>query len=187
MGMPHSAHDWTVEQVLALPNDGNRYEVVDGELLVSPAPELPHQDAVLAIVRRLDAFVRSHGIGHLSISPADVQLDQRTLVQPDVFVFEAPAGRRAERWEEIGKLLLAVEILSRSTARYDRQVKRGRYQREGIPEYWIVDLDSRMFERWRPGDDRPEVLHEAVEWIPDSLKAGLTIDIKAFFDEIFAA
>ena len=95
MGMPQSAHDWTAAEVLALPSDGNRYEVVDGELLVSPAPELPHQDAVLALVRVLDLFVRSHRIGHLSISPADVQLDPRTLVQPDVFVFEGPAGRRA--------------------------------------------------------------------------------------------
>jgi Uma2 family endonuclease len=183
--MPRAANDWTVEQVLALPNDGNRYEVVDGELLVSPAPELPHQDAVLAIVRRLDPYVRSRAIGHLSISPADVQLDQRTLVQPDIFVFETPGGRRAERWTEIGRLLLAVEILSPGTARYDRQVKRVRYQRQGIPEYWIVDLDSRIFERWRPRDDRPEVLHERIEWAPGPSKPGLVIEIEGFFREVF--
>jgi Uma2 family endonuclease len=183
--MPHSAHDWTAAEVLALPSDGNRYEVVDGELLVSPAPELPHQDAVLALVRVLDPFVRSNGIGHLSISPADVQLDPRTLVQPDVFVFEGPAGRRAVSWSEIGRLLLAVEVLSPGTARYDRQVKRPRYQRQGVPEYWIVDLDSRIFERWRPGDDRPEVLHETLVWTPDPAKSPFRLDIVAYFTEVF--
>jgi Uma2 family endonuclease len=113
-------------------------------------------------------------------------LDQQTLVQPDVFVFESLVGRRVESWKEIGKLLLAVEILSPSTARYDRQVKRMRYQRQGIPEYWIVDLDSRMFERWRPGDERPEVLYDGIEWRPDSRKPGLKVDLKEFFNEVLS-
>jgi Uma2 family endonuclease len=87
-------------------------------------------------------------------------------------------------WTEIGRLLLAVEVLSPGTARYDRQVKRLRYQRQGIPEYWIIDLDSRIFERWRPGDDRPEVLHEALVWAPDSGKSPLRLDIGAYFTDI---
>lgn len=181
--MPQATHDWTVDRVLALPSDGNRYEVVDGELLVSPAPELRHQDAVLALVRALDPFVRSNAVGHLSISPADIQLDERTLVQPDVFIFEGPPGRRAASWSEVGRLLLAVEVLSPGTARYDRQVKRRRYQRQGIPEYWIVDLDSRLFERWLPGDARPEVLHDTLVWAPDPGKPALRLDLAAYFAE----
>ena len=96
-------------------------------------------------------------------------------------------GRRPERWKEIRSLLLAVEVLSPSTARVDRQVKRLRYQRHGIPEYWIVDLDSRLFERWRPGDERPEILADAIEWVPDKTKPSLTIDIQGFFSELFEA
>jgi Uma2 family endonuclease len=183
--MPQATNDWTAERVLALPDDGDRYEVVDGELLVSPSPELYHQDAVLALAVSLRSYAQSTGVGHVSISPADIELDEKTLVQPDVFVWERPVGRRPGRWKEIRTILLAVEVLSPSTARVDRQVKRQRYQRHGIPEYWIVDLDSRLFERWRPGDERPEILNDAIEWVPDTAKPSLTIDIQGFFSEVF--
>lgn len=183
--MPQATNDWTVQRVLALPSDGNRYEAVDGELLVSPSPEFHHQEAVIALATRLREYLRPIHIGHVSIAPADIELDERTLVQPDVFVFELPEGRRPARWTDVRALLLAIEVLSPTTARADRQVKRLRYQRQGVPEYWIVDLDSRLIERWRPGDDRPEILHDTIEWIPDSTRTGLTIDIKAFFNEVF--
>ena len=184
MGMPQAAHDWTVQRVLALPDDGNRYEVVDGELLVTSSPTFHHQDAVLTLAVRLDPFVRSTGTGYLSISPADLELDERTLVQPDVFVFELPGGRRPERWKDITKILLAIEVLSPSTARADRHVKRRRYQRHGISEYWIVDLDSRLVERWRPGDDRPEIISETLTWQMSESAAPFELDLAAFFAEV---
>jgi len=192
MGMPQAARDWTVQRVLALPDDGKRYEVVDGELLVTPAPTFHHQDAILALAVRLDPFVRSTGSGYLSISPADIELDERTLVQPDLFVFELPGGRRPERWKDITKVLLAIEVLSPSTARADRHVKRRRYQQHGISEYWIVDLDSRLVERWRPGDDRPEIpslrsgqaLSETLTWQPSESAAPFELDLAAFFAEV---
>ena len=65
---------------------------------------------------------------------------------------------------------------SPSTARFDRVVKWLRYQRQGIPEYWIVDLDSRLFERWLPRDERPEILYERIAWAPDAAKGSLTAD-----------
>lgn len=181
--MPQAAHDWTVERVLALPDDGNRYEVVDGELLVTPSPGLQHQDAVLALGARLLAYTQAIGVGHVVIAPADVQLDGRTLVQPDVFVFDPPASRPL-RLQDVHTLLLAIEVSSPSTARFDRVVKRLRYQRQGIPEYWIVDLDSRLFERWLPRDERPEILYERIAWAPDAAKGSLTIDIRDFFASI---
>jgi len=182
MGMPQAAHDWTAARARALPDDGNRYEVVDGELLVTAAAGFRHQEAVLALVRRLDSFVRSTEVGHLSISPADVELDEHTLVQPDLFVFELPAGRKPDSWKDVRTILLAIEVLSPTTARADRQVKRRRYQRHGIREYWIVDLDSRLIERWRPSDERPEVLHDVVAW--ELGETRLTIDLQAFFAEV---
>src|SRR5207253_1459223 len=97
MRMPQAARDWTVQRLLTLPEDGNRYEVVDGELLVTPSPTFHHQDAILALARRLDPYVRAGGTEYLSLSPADIELDERTLVQPDLFVFELPGGRRPER------------------------------------------------------------------------------------------
>ncbi len=187
MGMPQSAPNWTVEQVLALPDDGNRYEVVDGELLVTPAPMFRHQDAILGLVRRLEPFVRSNGVWHLSLSPADIEFDDHTLVQPDIFVFELPGGKRPDRWKDIRSLLLAVEVLSPSTARADRQVKRLRYQRQGIPEYWIVDLDARLVERWRPRDERPEVIHDILSWRPAPSGAALSLDLPELFGEVLGA
>ena len=184
MGMPQAAHDWTVQRVHALPDDGNRYEVVDGELLVTPSPTFHHQDAIFALARRLDPYVRSTGAGYLSLSPADIELDERTLVQPDLFVFELPGGRRPEGWKDITKILLAIEVLSASTARADRHVKRRRYQRHGISEYWIVDLDSRLVERWRPSDDRPEILSETLTWQPSESAAPFELDLAAFFAEV---
>lgn len=184
MGMPHAARDWTVQRVLALPNDGNRYEVVDGELLVTPSPTFHHQDAVFALAWRLKPFVDASGSGYLSLSPADIELDERTLVQPDLFVFELPGGRRPERWKDITRLLLAVEVLSPSTARADRHVKRRRYQRHGIPEYWIVDLDARLLERWRPDDERPEILSETLTWRLSEASRPFELDLVTFFAEV---
>ena len=69
-----------------------------------------------------------------------------------------PDGRRGANWTDIHALLLAVEILSPSTARADRQAKRRLHQRERVGEYWIVDLDARVVERWRPDDERPEIV-----------------------------
>lgn len=184
MGMPQPIGSWTVAQVLALPEDGNRYEVVDGELLVTPAPALPHQEAVQALSRRIHPFVEAHRIGRVLLSPADIEFDQRTLVQPDLFVAPLVEGRRPRSWREIRTLLLAVEVLSPSTARADRQVKRRRYQRHGVPEYWIVDLDARLVERWRPADERPEILAERLEWKAVPEAPPLEIDLGEYFSEV---
>jgi Uma2 family endonuclease len=184
MAMPHPTAVWTAAQVLALPDDGNRYEVVDGELLVSPAPSLRHQLAMQALFKRLDPFVAGHGMGRVLVSPADIEFDERTLVQPDLFVAPSVAGRLPGSWKEIATLLLAVEVLSPSTARADRQVKRRRYQRHGVAEYWIVDLEARLIERWQPADERPEILAERIEWRPSPDGPSLAIDLGAFFAEV---
>ena len=185
MGMPQPIADWTVERVLALPEDGNRYEVVDGELLVSPAPSLFHQVAVAALARILDPFVNAHRLGCVLHSPADIEFDERTLVQPDLFVAPLIEGRRPRSWKEIMQLLLAVEVLSPSTARADRQVRRRRYQRHGVAEYWIVDLEALLVECWTPTDVRPQVLTERLEWRPLGEQAPqLSIDLIALFRDV---
>jgi Uma2 family endonuclease len=184
MPMPQPIADWTVERVLALPDDGNRYEAVDGELLVSPAPSLLHQRAIGALYRRIHPFVEAHRLGSIHHSPADIEFDEHTLVKPDLFVAPLIDGRRPRTWKEIAELVLAIEVLSPSTARADRQVKRRRYQRHGVPEYWIVDLDARLLEVWRLGDDRPEVLTDQVRWRPPAEFLALEIDLTALFTEV---
>lgn len=181
---PFLREHWTAADLRALPDDGKRYEIIDGELFVSPSPTYTHQHLVTQIWLLLHQYATGNGFGRAMISPADIELSDDTVVQPDVFVFPTPAGKHIERWEDIGRLLLAVEILSPGTARTDRTVKRRRYQREGIPEYWIVDSDSHLIERWRPTDDRPEILGERLEWQPVAGVPPLVIELAALFEGV---
>lgn len=184
MGMPQHATRWTAEMVRTLPDDGNRYEVVDGELLVTPAPTRLHQRAASEVWRLLSEYVRGLGLGEALMSPADIELDPHGMVQPDVFVDGFVNGRPTNQWNVGAPLLLAVEVLSPSTARADRTIKRRRFQQAGVPEYWIVDLDARVIERWRPGDDRPEVLGETIEWHPTPVAEPLAIALPLLFGRI---
>jgi len=184
MGMPQATEFWTPDRVRALPDDGRRYEVVAGELLVTPASSFSHQEAIGRLLRSLADYVERTQVGHAAISPADLTPEPGALVQPDVFVVALVAGRRPRDWRDIEHLLLAVEVLSPSTARADRTVKRRLFQRTGVPEYWIVDLDARVVERWRPGDDRPEVLTDSLHWQPAAAAEPLRIDLPAFFMQV---
>lgn len=185
MGMPQSATRWTAEMVRALPEDGNRYEVVDGELLVTPSPTRTHQRAVRLLLVALQGHAESQRIGEAIAAPADVELDTRSMVQPDVFVEGLVGGLLPAAWNSGAPLLLVVEVLSPSTARADRTTKRRRYQRAGILEYWIVDTDARTIERWRPSDKRPEMLSEYLDWKPPGA-APLRLDLAVLFARIHA-
>jgi Uma2 family endonuclease len=182
MFMPATQHDlpWTAERALALPDDGNRYEVLDGELFVTPSPSFAHQAVIGELFARLLAYTDRERIGRVLISPADIIFSPRRLVQPDIFVIPAlPVPQRT--WTDVKSLLLAVEVLSPSTARADRHRKRLIYQDQGVPEYWIVDADARMIERWRPSDDRPEVMHAELRWAPEGASEPLVLDLTALF------
>lgn len=183
MGMPETLDRWTRERVLALPEDGNRYELFDGELLVTPAPNGLHQLAISALWETLLPFVKRHGLGRILTSPADLSLGGDQLSQPDLFVIPSvPADPRD--WARFPDPVLVVEVLSAGTARFDRVVKRRRFQRAGIPEYWIVDLDAQAVERWRRGDDRPEILDQRLEWRPQGSTEAMVIDLPAFFGSL---
>ena len=125
---------WTAEMVRALPDDGKRYEVIDGELFVTPSPTLRHQDAVLEMLKRLGEYLDAHAVGRVFVSPADVTFPDGSLTQPDVFVAPLPLGKRPSEWKDITSLVLAVEVLSPSTARADRRVKLRLYQRQHVPQ-----------------------------------------------------
>ncbi|HSQ33026.1 MAG TPA: Uma2 family endonuclease [Gemmatimonadaceae bacterium] len=181
MAMPVQQGEWTAELARALPDDGNRYEVLDGELFVTPAPALLHQRALLELYVRVRPYVDAHALGEVLLSPADIEFSPKRLLQPDLFVLPEEPGTRHKTWRDIKSLLLAVEALSPSTARADRIKKRKIYLDEGVPEYWIVDLDARAFERWRPSDDRPEILIETLAWHARAEFEPLRIDLEEYF------
>jgi Uma2 family endonuclease len=184
MGMPEQATRWTAAMVRALPDDGNRYEVVDGELLVTPAPTWTHQRVVRELVMLLGPYMAAQGTGEILPSPADIELDPHGLVQPDLFVQGLVGGHLPQAWNVGAPLLLAIEVLSPSTARADRTVKRRRFQRARIPEYWIVDPDARVIERWRPDDERPEILSDRITWQPEGATGPLTIELPPLFARV---
>ena len=178
-----ATRQWTVEEVLALPDDGNRYELVDGELLVTPSPSYRHQYVTLALWARLREWLRSLKRGAALAAPADVRLTPTSLVQPDVFVVPLRDGRQPNNWQEAGSLLMAAEVISPSSSRADRIRKRIFYLREGVPEYWILDPDARVVERWRQGDDRPEIVAERLSWQPFPEQPPFELSVPEFFDE----
>jgi Uma2 family endonuclease len=187
MAMPHQTWprqgEWTVEQMWQLPATGDRYEVIDGVLHVTPSPTHRHQDAVLAMARKLAAHLESGTLGWVYVAPSDVVFSSVRAVEPDVYVAPLVHGKRPRSVEDVHHLLLAVEVLSPSTVEYDREEKRRVYQQHA-DEYWIVDLDAPHIERWRPGDERPEILDTTLEWRPAGADAPLTLDLPAFFRDV---
>lgn len=187
MGMPVQQQDldWTVERVHALPDDGNRYEVLDGELFVTSSAIWRHQTAVGLLHPPLLAYAHERRIGWTLFAPADVIFSPRRLLQPDLFVVPWRDLSAPDATPNATRLLLAVEVLSPSTARADRQRKRAIYQNEGVPEYWIVDVDARLIERWRPGDERPEIVTARLDWRPRSDHEPFELDLRRYFDDVY--
>jgi Uma2 family endonuclease len=181
MAMVQSTARWTADMLRRLPDDGNRYEIIRGELFVTPSPAWRHQDAVLRLAVLLDPYVRANHLGRVIVAPADVEFAHDTVVIPDLFVVPDVDGTRPARWGDVGRMWLAVEVLSPSSSRADRVRKRALYQEEKVPEYWIIDVDARLVERWRAGADRPELVVDALVWQPDAGHAALTIDLVEYF------
>ena len=185
MGMPDVVRQWTREEVLALPDDGNRYELIDGELLVSPSPRRVHQLALTALFRRLDPFLTRHRLGTILMAPADLDFGRGYVVQPDLFVIPEIDPRKVLDWPDDGVPSFIAEILSPSTSRGDRKVKRPAYQRAGVGEYWIVDLDSRTVERWQPAEARPEICLVRAVWQPNPDIEPFELNLGEYFAEVW--
>ena len=164
----------TIEELLALPEDGQRHELLDGVHAVTPPPAYRHQDVLSRLMSALLRAVDPHPRLRVLTSPADIVLGPRTLVQPDLFVVRIDPEHPPVAWADAGLPLLAIEILSPSTAARDRGAKRRIYQAAGVAEYWIVDPDARLVERWTPGEARPEIITDRLMWEPE---AGVRVEV----------
>lgn len=182
MGMLPIPKHWTIEDYATFPDDGNRYEIIDGALFVTPSPNGRHQGVHSELFLRLGIYLKANPIGRVFSSPADIILAPDTIMQPDLFVL--PVGLEIGEWEDVrGRLLLAIEILSPSTATRDRTIKRERYLRAGIPEYWTVDPRQRQVEIWRHGATESELVRDLLGWAPDPARPLLEIDLPTLFSE----
>ncbi len=179
MGMAAPIY-YTADMVRALPDDGNRYEVVYGELLVTPAPRTWHQVLVKRLGVALEIYLQRHPVGELLHAPADISWGTDVLVQPDVFVVDPDEARTLD-WSRMRTLLLVAEVLSPSTSKGDRFLKRLRYREAGVPVYWIVDGDDRSVEVWTPADEFPVFERERLVWQPAGARESFTLALAELF------
>ena len=182
MGMAATIY-YTADMVRALPDDGNRYEVVYGELLVTPSPRPWHEIVRLRLLTTLHSYLEDHHIGVVLGSRGDISWGPDVLVSPDVFVVPLDQARTLD-WSKMQNLLLVTEVLSPSSARHDRFVKRRRYQEAGVPVYWIVDGDERRVEVWTPNDTFPVFETERLVWRPSGTSQPFVMELAEMFREV---
>ena|SRR5947207_887665 len=175
---------WTYEDYAALPNDGRRYEVMNGVLIMAPVPTPEHQSVSMLLLVHLFQYSQAIGLGKILAAPLDVELAPKKVIQPDILVvLNANLHKIAEK-RFIGAPDLVVEIASPGMEIYDRLSKYESYEQAGVSEYWIVN----------PGDKSVEVSvleHEVFEplgmfqgeaTIPSRVVPGIVnVQVKQFF------
>jgi Uma2 family endonuclease len=171
----------TYEDLASFPDDGLRRELLDGELIVTPAPRLRHQDVVLRLGMAFGNHLSAHGGGRVFIAPADVVLSDRDVLEPDVlFIADSQVSILTEA-NVRGAPSLVIEVLS--DPRVDRVRKRDAYARFGVPEYWIADPDADRVEVYGLAGGRyakPEIF-EPGDRLTYAGLPGLTIDVAELF------
>lgn len=182
MGMPTPLPTYySLHEVLALPDTGERRELVYGELLVSPSPTSRHQKIAARLFRSVADYCERVGAGDAYFSPADLSWGRNdVLAQPDVFVV-APEDVGFREWAEVRHLALAAEIGSPSTIRNDRFSKRKVYQDMGVSVYWVLDPDLASVDVWTPVAHFPTVERERLTWRPRQASASLVIELASLF------
>ena len=171
---------WTLEELHSLPDDGNTYELVRGELFVTPPPAVGHEEVVARLTRILVPFVAAHHIGNVYYPRAVVQF-QGSQVEPDLMV-RPPHPHPDGGWAVWPVPFLVIEIISPSTRRRDHEQKKSLYLAAGVAEYWIVDPEERTIRVVRPGEaDRVE--RSRVEWRPPGADVVLSVSVADVFGE----
>ena len=173
----------TYDDYLTLPNDGKKYEIIEGELTMSPSPTTDHQEISIRLTNAIFSYVDKHKLGKVYPAPIDVVLSITDIVQPDIVFISSERTDIITKKNIIAAPDLVIEILSESTETLDRVTKKNLYERYGVREYWIVDSEKRLVEQYilkeksfeskgMFGEDKVVDVHV----IP-----GLSIDLKTIY------
>jgi len=173
----------TYEDYRALPDDGKRYEVIEGELCVVPAPNVRHQAISRNIAFALWTFVKPRRLGHVYYAPFDVVLSDTNVVQPDVLFLSNGRLNILTAAGAMGAPDLAIEVLSEFNRRHDEVTKLSLYESFGVEEYWIVDISTESVRVFRRHGAKLVRAFEAFETVETPLLPGLVVDVPAIFED----
>jgi Uma2 family endonuclease len=176
MIMTSTTPPWTVAQRDRLPKDGNKYEVMNGELFLTPMPSWRHQWIADELCDTLKPYVRQHGLGSALAVSTDVVRGDTDVAVPDVVVYPFTRDTSPVRASDAPRPILVAEIRSATTSRRDTGLKRELYVALGVPEYWIVDAAERTVMVVRPGG-ADEVLTGMLWWHPQGAPRALGIEL----------
>ena len=178
MGMALTVPRYTVDDLDHFPDDGNRYELLDGVLMVTPAPGGPHQGIAARFAMALGPQLWLPGRANI-YTPGAISFPPRTQLEPDVLV--VPARFPIETpWVEITEHWLAIEVFSRSSRVYDREFKRNAYLDLGVHEVWLVDMREKCVEVCRVrGAGR--IIRDVITWRPPTLDFDVTVYLGVIF------
>ena len=176
---------WTYDHYATIPDDGQRYEIVDGVLYMSPAPSEPHQEAAGRIYYHLMTYIGFPGLGKVLISPFDVELSFSNVVQPDVLVLLKENSHKSIGTRWIGGPDLVVEVSSPGTASYDRKKKSRAYAQAGVKEYWIVRPVERTIEVFVLEADKycSVGVFSGEQTLPTTIVDNFPVQVRQFFPE----
>lgn len=172
---------YTYDDLANTPDDGNRYEIIGGELIVSPAPRLDHQDVVGLLFMLLRLYVSTNRLGNVYTAPTDVRLSPHNTVQPDIlFVIRERFHICRPNYVD-GAPDLIIEVLSDRTRGIDRVQKRALYAMAGVPEYWTVDLANRTIAVLTLVDGEYRELHAGSEIARSRVVPGFEVAVAEVF------
>lgn len=179
MGVATAVKKWSLEELHRLPDDGNKYEVVGGELLVTPPPSNAHQSIIAALLEVLVPYVASQRLGEVHTARSVVRT-RDSEAEPDLFVRARASGVRND-WENAPAPILVVEVVSPFTRRREHRQKRALYiDTLKVPDYWIVDPESRTLRQVRPGC-ADVVVDGEVRWHPRGADEPLAFHVESLF------
>lgn len=182
--VPSPSKKWTYEDYLLLPDEhGERYEIIEGELFVNPAPFLRHQLIVGNFHLIFGPYVRKHRCGELYVAPVDVVLSEIDVVQPDLlYITNEHAAVMTEKNVQ-GTPDFVIEVLSQETGRRDEVLKLKRYEQFGVTEYWIADPKRNRIRVYLRSSGRLGLALDAGigDTLASSFFPGLTIPVQEVF------
>jgi len=179
VAMPLSLPVYTADMLRDFPDDGNRYELLEGFLIVTPTPSRSHQVIAGRVFSAIERYLAPTGLAY-AVPVGEITRAPRIVLQPDILVLSGTESITAP-WTDARDWWLAVEVFSPSSRMYDRNYKRDAYLALGVREVWLLDLDEKEVLVSRPSGPTDSAVHDVLRWHPVEMPAPLEVDLSHLF------